>query len=112
MGVCSWEGTQHKPSRLPSSKHSTPPDDLRRHTSQSPFSKVLIRLNHPHRTSFISSNVPAIRTVDEEDQDAFLDGVICVGDVAFHLVGELLILTGNFDQLPGNIPQSQSCTWR
>lgn len=39
-------------------------------------------------------------TVDEEDQDAFLDRVVCVRDVAFHLVSELLILAANFDQLP------------
>ena len=53
-----------------------------------------------------------LRTVDEEDHDAFLDGVIGVGDVAFHLVSELLILAANFDQLPGKMPQRQSCSQR
>lgn len=47
----------------------------------------------------------ATRTVDEEHQDAFLYGVICVGDVALHLVSKLLILAADLDQLPGNGPQ-------
>lgn len=51
-----------------------------------------------------------IHTVDEEDQDAFLDRVVCIRDVAFHLISELLILTAYFNQLPGNMPQSKSCS--
>lgn len=42
-----------------------------------------------------------LRTVDEEDEDAFLDRVVCVGDEAFHLEGQLLILAADLDELPG-----------
>lgn len=52
---------------------------------------------------------PVLRTVDEEDEDAFLDRVVCVGDEAFHLESQLLVLAADLDELPGNAPEGQSC---
>lgn len=48
------------------------------------------------------------RTVDEEDEDAFLDRVVCVGDEALHLERQLLILAADLDELPNNTPEGKS----
>lgn len=85
-------------------KRWTPPDDLTRNRKQTSFRKA------PKRNEFSSATFPvypAVHTVDEEDQDAFLHRVICIRDVAFHLKRELLVLAANFDQLPDNMAHSR-----
>lgn len=96
-GAFPWEGMHCRPSQWLSSKRSIPPDDLghTKHYNQSN--------NAPAKfICCILLTIFVTHTVNEEDQDAFLDWVVCVGDVAFHLVSKLLILTADFNELPGN----------
>lgn len=65
--------------------------------------------NEIKRSLLCVQQMAVVRTVDEQDQNAFLDWVVCVWDVAFHLISELLIFTANLDQLSGNTPQSRLC---
>lgn len=69
----------------------------RRHGRKSLFGKEAIGNPPPDALAVF----PALRTVDEEDEDALLDRVVCVGDEAFHLESQLLILAADLDELPG-----------
>ncbi len=41
-----------------------------------------------------------MHTVDKKDEDAFLDRVVGIGDVALHFESQFLIFTLHFNQLP------------
>ena len=41
------------------------------------------------------------RTIYEEEEGEFLDGVICIGNVSLHLEPQLCVITRNIQQFPG-----------
>lgn len=71
--MCSWEDKQHKLSRWLSLKRSTPPDDLTKSQETNCLAqrqREIIVINPQHAAFPVFA---VLRTVDEEDQDAFLD---------------------------------------